>query len=202
MRPRFSRTEASVRPSLFFSVPEKRPRTVCGCHPVAAMISATVTPSGRRSSPMTSACFDWRGMAAAVFATWVGLIRLRGARAGLFCCCLTVLLPARRVCFRGPLVFAVPALADLFIRTSAGVRRRLAPSLPEAPPTRPVRAMAPGGSEHVVGGMGMDALYEREVQSNVERTAQPRGGLAACGYRPGRSVPRCAVSPEADRCAI
>src|SRR5438067_5466456 len=130
---------------------------------------------------MTSACFDWRGMAAAVFATWVGLIRLRGARAGLFCCCLTVLLPARRVCFRGPLVFAVPALADLFIRTSSGIRRRLAPSLPEAPPTRPVRAVAPGGSEHVAGGMGMDALYEREVQSIVQRTAQPRGGLAACG---------------------
>src|SRR5205814_8400928 len=105
----------------------------------------------------TSACFDWRGVAAAVFATWVGLIRLRGARAGLFCCCLTVLLPARRVCFRGPLVFAVPALADVFIRTSSGVRRRLAPSLPEAPPTRSVRAVAPGGSEHVAGGMGMDA---------------------------------------------
>src|ERR1700736_4619032 len=34
MRPRSSRTEASARPSFFFTVPEKRPRTACGCHPV------------------------------------------------------------------------------------------------------------------------------------------------------------------------
>ncbi len=50
----------SASPSFFFSAPEKTPRTVCGCHPVAAITSATVAPSGRRSRAMTSACFEGR----------------------------------------------------------------------------------------------------------------------------------------------
>jgi hypothetical protein len=47
-----------VSPSFFFSVPETMPLTVWGCHPVAAITSATVAPSARRKSSMTWACFD------------------------------------------------------------------------------------------------------------------------------------------------
>jgi hypothetical protein len=49
------------QPELFlFRVPEKMPRTVCRCQPVALATSSTVTPSGRRSIAMTSSCFDGR----------------------------------------------------------------------------------------------------------------------------------------------
>src|SRR6516162_2088606 len=44
-RPRSSLAEASVSPSFFFRVPEKTPRTVWRCHPVALATSSTVAPS-------------------------------------------------------------------------------------------------------------------------------------------------------------
>jgi hypothetical protein len=47
-------SKATVSPSFFFSVPEKRPRTVCRCQPIAVATSSTVAPSGRRSIAMTS----------------------------------------------------------------------------------------------------------------------------------------------------
>src|SRR5205814_7871760 len=59
-RPRSSCAEARVSPSFFFRVPEKRPRTVCRCHPIALATSSTVAPSGRRSIAMTLPCFDGR----------------------------------------------------------------------------------------------------------------------------------------------
>src|SRR5215472_1092015 len=60
MRPRSSLAEAIVRPSFFFRVPEKTPRTVWRCHPVALATSSTVAPSGRRSIAMTSSRFEGR----------------------------------------------------------------------------------------------------------------------------------------------
>src|SRR5271154_2426864 len=51
----------TTSPSFFFSAPEKTPRTVCGCHPVATLTSSTVAPSDRRSRAITSACFKARG---------------------------------------------------------------------------------------------------------------------------------------------
>src|SRR5437762_5374207 len=59
-RPRSSCAEATVSPSFFLKVPEKRPRTVCRCQPIALATSSTVAPSGRRSIAMTSPCFDGR----------------------------------------------------------------------------------------------------------------------------------------------
>src|SRR5436190_4718773 len=59
-RPRSSCAEATVSPSFFLKVPEKRPRTVCRCQPIALATSSTVAPSGPRSIPMTSPCFDGR----------------------------------------------------------------------------------------------------------------------------------------------
>jgi hypothetical protein len=52
--------EATVSPSSFFRVPEKTPRTVWRCQPVALATSSTVAPSARRSIAMTSSCFDGR----------------------------------------------------------------------------------------------------------------------------------------------
>jgi len=49
-----------VSPSFFFRVPEKTPRTVWRCHPVALATSSTVAPSGRRSIAITASCFDGR----------------------------------------------------------------------------------------------------------------------------------------------
>src|SRR5580704_13360659 len=41
-------------------VPEKRPRTVCRCQPVALATSSTVAPSGRCGIAMTACFFDVR----------------------------------------------------------------------------------------------------------------------------------------------
>src|SRR5215813_13885735 len=60
MRPRSSLAEAMVSPSFFLRVPEKTPRTVWRCHPVAFATSSIVAPSGRRSIAMTSSCFEGR----------------------------------------------------------------------------------------------------------------------------------------------
>src|SRR5262249_39457763 len=57
-RPRSSWAEARVSPSFFFRVPEKSPRTVCRCQPVALATSSTVAPSGRCSIAITASCFD------------------------------------------------------------------------------------------------------------------------------------------------
>jgi hypothetical protein len=48
----------AYRPSFFFRVPEKTPRTVWRCHPVALAPSSMVAPSGRCSIAITSSCFD------------------------------------------------------------------------------------------------------------------------------------------------
>src|SRR6266849_11122047 len=42
-RPRSSVVPTTASPSFFFRAPEKTPRTVCGCQPVAALTSSTVT---------------------------------------------------------------------------------------------------------------------------------------------------------------
>jgi len=39
--------EVSLSPGVFLIAPAKVPRTVCACHPVAAMICEIVAPSGR-----------------------------------------------------------------------------------------------------------------------------------------------------------
>jgi hypothetical protein len=44
--PRSSWAEARVSPSFFFRVPEKRPRTVCRCQPIALATSSTVAALG------------------------------------------------------------------------------------------------------------------------------------------------------------
>jgi hypothetical protein len=46
--------------SFFFRVPEKTPRTVCRCQPVALATSSTVAPAGRRNIAITASCFDGR----------------------------------------------------------------------------------------------------------------------------------------------
>jgi len=46
--------EAIVSPSFFLRAPEKTPRTVWRCQPVAT--SSIVAPSGRRSMAVTSSC--------------------------------------------------------------------------------------------------------------------------------------------------
>ena len=49
-----------MSPSFFFRVPEKRPRTVCRCQPIALASSSTVAPSVRYSIAITASCFDGR----------------------------------------------------------------------------------------------------------------------------------------------
>ena len=39
--------EVTVNPIFFPMVPERKPRTLCGCHPVTFIKSFRVTPSGR-----------------------------------------------------------------------------------------------------------------------------------------------------------
>src|SRR6516165_10550093 len=56
MRPDFVFSDASVSPSLFFTIPAKKPRTECGCQPVAFEIVAMVVPPLVWSRPRTRSC--------------------------------------------------------------------------------------------------------------------------------------------------
>src|SRR6516165_12023659 len=56
MRPDFVFSEASVNPSFFFTIPAKKPRTECGCQPVAFEIAAMVVPPLVWSRPRTRSC--------------------------------------------------------------------------------------------------------------------------------------------------
>src|SRR6516162_9101154 len=50
--------ESSFSLSFFLTTPAKKPRTECGCQPVASAIAATVVPLARRSIESTASCFE------------------------------------------------------------------------------------------------------------------------------------------------
>src|SRR6516165_9450158 len=54
--PTFS--ESSFSLNFFWTTPAKKPRTECGCQPVASRIAATVVPLARRSIESTASCFE------------------------------------------------------------------------------------------------------------------------------------------------
>src|SRR6516164_3033104 len=56
MRPDFVFSDASVSPSLFFTIPAKKPRTECGCQPVTFETAAMVAPPLAWSRPSTRSC--------------------------------------------------------------------------------------------------------------------------------------------------
>ena len=56
MRPDFVFSDSSVSPSFFFTTPAKKPRTECGCQPVARTIAAIVAPPRARSMLRTRSC--------------------------------------------------------------------------------------------------------------------------------------------------
>ena len=49
--------EESFKPILLFSVPLRKPRTLCFCHPVGAMSWGRVAPAGEESNAMMSSLF-------------------------------------------------------------------------------------------------------------------------------------------------
>lgn len=49
-----------MKPSFFFTVPARKPRTLCCCHCVACMISSTLAPPCRFKSVRTCSCFVTR----------------------------------------------------------------------------------------------------------------------------------------------
>src|SRR6516162_6189660 len=44
--------------SFFLATPARKPRTECGCQPVASMMAAIVVPLAWRSIPSTVSCFE------------------------------------------------------------------------------------------------------------------------------------------------
>ena len=56
MRPDLVFSDSSVSPSFFFTIPAKKPRTECGCQPVAFEIAAMVVPPLAWSRPRTRSC--------------------------------------------------------------------------------------------------------------------------------------------------
>src|SRR5262249_122618 len=56
MRPDPVFSDSSVSPSLFLTVPARKPRTECGCHPVIFEMAAMVVPSVAWSRPRTRSC--------------------------------------------------------------------------------------------------------------------------------------------------
>jgi hypothetical protein len=53
-------SDSSLSASFLRTTAAKKPCTECGCQPVEVMIVAMVAPLGRRSSPSTRACFEYR----------------------------------------------------------------------------------------------------------------------------------------------
>src|SRR6516165_5737841 len=51
-------SESSFSLSFFLTTPAKKPRTECGCQPVASMMAAIVVPLAWRSIPSTVSCFE------------------------------------------------------------------------------------------------------------------------------------------------
>src|SRR6516225_252726 len=58
MRSRPIFTDLSGSLSFFLTTAAKKPRTECGCHPVASMIAKTVAPLAWRNSLSTVSCFE------------------------------------------------------------------------------------------------------------------------------------------------
>ena len=58
MRPDLVFSDSSVSPSFFLTIPAKKPRTECGCQPVAFEIAAMVVPALVWSRPRTRSCLD------------------------------------------------------------------------------------------------------------------------------------------------
>src|SRR5262249_44316300 len=56
MRPDFVFSDSSVSPSFFLTVPARKPRTECGCHPVIFEMAVMVVPPVARSRPRTRSC--------------------------------------------------------------------------------------------------------------------------------------------------
>src|SRR6516162_740649 len=56
MLPLFVFSDVSVSPSFFFTVPARKPRTECGCHPVTFDIAAIDAPPLVRSRPRMRSC--------------------------------------------------------------------------------------------------------------------------------------------------
>src|SRR5215471_7598336 len=77
-------SDSSVSPSFFFTIPAKKPRTECGCHPVTFEMAAMVVPPLALSRPRTRSCLvfpllerDARGALFFVFdlSRFAGLMR-------------------------------------------------------------------------------------------------------------------------------
>src|SRR5262249_25870215 len=56
MRPDLVFSDSSVSPSFFLTVPARKPRTECGCHPVIFEMAAMVVPFLARSRSRTRSC--------------------------------------------------------------------------------------------------------------------------------------------------
>src|SRR5215813_5873331 len=84
MRPDFVFSDSSVSPSFFLTVPVRKPRTECGCHPVIFEMAAMVQPRFAWSRPSTRSCLvvrtlerNARGVLCFVFdlSCFAGLVR-------------------------------------------------------------------------------------------------------------------------------
>jgi len=56
MRPLAAAADKRLRPSFLRMMPARKPRTECGCQPVACTIASMVAPLGARSISMIRAC--------------------------------------------------------------------------------------------------------------------------------------------------
>src|SRR5262249_24567711 len=56
MRPLLVFSDVSIRPSFLFTVPARKSRTECGCHPEIFDIAAIVAPPLLRSRPRMLSC--------------------------------------------------------------------------------------------------------------------------------------------------
>src|SRR5262249_15702641 len=56
MRPDFVFSDSSLSPSFVLTVPARKPRTECDCHPVIFEMAAMVVPPVARSRPRTRSC--------------------------------------------------------------------------------------------------------------------------------------------------
>src|SRR6516164_3834667 len=147
MRPGFVFSDSSVSPSFFFTTPAKKPRTECGCQPVARAIAAIVAPPRARSMLRTRSCLVVLSLECA-------------ARCVLF-------FVFDLSCFAG-LVRGLGVVLDLAIKDLGGRRHhRRTTSTPLRSATRLVRSLR---RRYGASGITSNAPFAAEVQSNIEQS--------------------------------
>lgn len=144
-----------MKPSFLFTVPARKPRTLCCCQFVAFMISSMLAPSARVSKVRTRSCLVVLSVADLLQTVGTGAFRDFVGIGALAAASLT-----RRSCGFGPVFRARPGFF-MAVMTMGSLDARTASALPKAPLTAGHRVCAEDQAAHT----HTSACFPQEVQS-------------------------------------